>query len=56
MDSENLTEIAHRSYAGVYPENTGKAVEKAVSGDARPDMIEIDVQPCKGGGPVCLSR
>jgi glycerophosphoryl diester phosphodiesterase len=49
---KDVMEIAHRSYAGVYPENTVLAAEKASNGDEhdQPDMIEIDVQPCKGEG------
>lgn len=41
--------IAHRGFAGVYPENTVGAVENASRG-GRADMIEIDVVPC-GGRP-----
>ncbi|SNZ03151.1 glycerophosphoryl diester phosphodiesterase [Natronoarchaeum philippinense] len=49
--------IAHRGFAGVYPENTVAAVENASrggNGDGAAkrgaDMIEIDVVPC-GGRP-----
>lgn len=49
---KQVKEIAHRSYAGIYPENTVLAAERAVNGhkNDRPDMIEIDVQPCRGEG------
>lgn len=43
-----MKEIAHRAFAGIYPENTVFAVESAVE-DYNPDMIEIDVQPCGDG-------
>jgi len=56
-DDESTTLIAHRGFAGVYPENTVAAVENASRGGrgrgaARrgADMIEIDVVPC-GGRP-----
>ncbi len=43
--------IAHRGFAGLYPENTVGAVRRATSGEHHPvpDMVEIDVQPCKEG-------
>lgn len=42
--------IAHRGYAGVAPENTIAAAERAVSEGAA--MLEIDVQPAACGTPV----
>lgn len=49
--------IAHRGFAGIYPENTTGAVAKAAKGGKSnnaakrgADMIEIDVAPC-GGRP-----
>jgi glycerophosphoryl diester phosphodiesterase len=36
--------IAHRGFAGIYPENTLAAMEGSSKEGA--DMIEIDVQPC----------
>lgn len=48
MGFQEVKEIAHRGYAGVYPENTLLAFEKATKGErSKPDMIEIDVQPCE---------
>jgi len=43
--------IAHRGFAGIYPENTLEAVESAT---AYPEtaMIEIDVQPAACGTPI----
>ncbi|UPW00684.1 glycerophosphodiester phosphodiesterase [Halorussus gelatinilyticus] len=44
--------IAHRGFAGVYPENTVAAVEQAASGvavGASPEMVEIDVMPTADG-------
>jgi glycerophosphoryl diester phosphodiesterase len=44
--------IAHRGFAGVYPENTVTAVEQAAAGVAvgrTPDMVEIDVMPTADG-------
>lgn len=56
-DDESTTLIAHRGFAGVYPENTVAAMEQASrgrSGDGAAkrgaEMIEIDVVPC-GGRP-----
>lgn len=45
-----MKQIAHRAYAGIHPENTLAAVKESVSGEhhERPDMIEIDIQPCEG--------
>lgn len=43
--------IAHRGFAGLYPENTVAAVEGASSGDAA-SMIEIDVVPTGDGDVV----
>jgi glycerophosphoryl diester phosphodiesterase len=42
--------IAHRGFAGRYPENTVEAVRSAVSCEA--DGIEIDVQPTADGDVV----
>lgn len=49
---ESTALIAHRGFAGAYPENTVGAVEKASRGGPGDgaDMIEIDVVPC-GGRP-----
>ncbi|WP_135824473.1 glycerophosphodiester phosphodiesterase [Halorussus ruber] len=44
--------IAHRGFAGVYPENTVAAVEQAVTSPAAndpPSMVEIDVMPTADG-------
>ena len=40
--------IAHRGFAGVYPENTVAAVEAAVA-DSRTTSVEIDVMPTADG-------
>jgi len=42
------TGIAHRGFAGVYPENTVAAVEAAVR-DSRATSIEVDVMPTADG-------
>lgn len=43
--------IAHRGYAGVYPENTIAAVRAAIEGPEaeRPDFVEFDVMPTADG-------
>ncbi|WP_128476046.1 glycerophosphodiester phosphodiesterase [Halorussus pelagicus] len=44
--------IAHRGFAGVYPENTVAAVEQAATGVAvggTPEMVELDVMPTADG-------
>lgn len=43
--------IAHRGFAGLYPENTLTAVRQAAQ---RADMIEIDVRQCRSGEPVVI--
>lgn len=43
--------IAHRGYAGSYPENTVRALEGATA-DSRTDGVEIDVRACRDGTPV----
>ena len=45
-----VREIAHRGYAGRYPENTVAAVREAARFGA--EMIEIDVLPCRNGTVV----
>ncbi len=45
--------IAHRGYAGVAPENTIAAAERAAARDETA-MIEIDVQPAACGTPVVV--
>jgi len=42
--------IAHRGFAGRYPENTVAAVEAAARDGAA--MVEVDVLPCGDGDPV----
>lgn len=44
------TVVAHRGFAGVYPENTLAAVRRAVADGA--DAVEVDVMPCAGGEVV----
>jgi glycerophosphoryl diester phosphodiesterase len=43
------TIIAHRGFAGVYPENSVRAVRQAAK---TADMVEIDVMPCAEGEVV----
>lgn len=43
--------IAHRGFAGLYPENTLTAVRQAAD---RADMIEIDVRLSRSGDPVVI--
>lgn len=43
-------QIAHRGFAGVYPENTVAAVRGAAADGA--DMVEVDVQPTADGDVV----
>ncbi|WP_254766572.1 glycerophosphodiester phosphodiesterase [Salinilacihabitans rarus] len=43
--------IAHRGYAGVAPENTVAAAERAAA-DPDTAMLEVDVQPAADGTPV----
>ncbi|WP_324664151.1 glycerophosphodiester phosphodiesterase [Haloarcula sediminis] len=55
--SRDVTVIAHRGFAGRYPENTVAAVEAAANGGpdaghAPADMVEIDVVPTADGTPV----
>jgi glycerophosphoryl diester phosphodiesterase len=47
--------IAHRGFAGVYPENTLAAFEQAVRGPGPggpPEMVEVDVMPSADGEVV----
>lgn len=44
--------IAHRGFAGRFPENTLSAVRSALAADA--DGIEIDVRRCGSGEPVVI--
>ncbi|MCU4718321.1 glycerophosphodiester phosphodiesterase [Halapricum hydrolyticum] len=43
--------IAHRGFAGLYPENTLTAIRQAAD---RADMIEVDVRQCRSGDPVVI--
>jgi glycerophosphoryl diester phosphodiesterase len=43
--------IAHRGFAGVYPENTLTAVRQA---GQQADLIELDVRQCRSGDPVVI--
>jgi len=43
--------IAHRGFAGIYPENTLTAVRQA---GERADLIELDVRACRSGDPVII--
>ncbi|MDS0293122.1 glycerophosphodiester phosphodiesterase [Halogeometricum luteum] len=52
-EDDDPTIIAHRGFAGVYPENTLGAVGRATWGDGA-DMIEIDVIPSKDGEVMVL--
>ncbi len=59
--TDRATLIAHRGFAGVYPENTELAVEAASSGGPgtdtvhrRADMVEVDVVPTADGTLVAF--
>jgi glycerophosphoryl diester phosphodiesterase len=43
--------IAHRGFAGVYPENTMTAIRQAGTGA---DLIELDIRRCRSGDPVVI--
>jgi glycerophosphoryl diester phosphodiesterase len=43
--------IAHRGFAGVYPENTLTAIRQA---SQEADLIELDVRRCRSGDPVVI--
>jgi glycerophosphoryl diester phosphodiesterase len=45
--------IAHRGFRGLFPENTVRAVRRAVR-DHDPDAVEVDVRPTADGDPVCF--
>ncbi|WP_458204776.1 glycerophosphodiester phosphodiesterase [Haladaptatus sp. NG-SE-30] len=46
----DLSVIAHRGFAGVYPENTVAAVRQSTSAPgSTPEMVEIDVHPTADG-------
>ncbi|WP_254536216.1 glycerophosphodiester phosphodiesterase [Halomarina litorea] len=49
-----FTTIAHRGFAGVFPENTLEAVRGSTTGGSVPSagMVEIDVMPSAEGVPV----
>lgn len=49
-DDGDVTTVAHRGFAGLYPENTVPAVEGSAKQGA--DMVEIDVMPCADGTVV----
>ncbi|MFC4359446.1 glycerophosphodiester phosphodiesterase [Halobium salinum] len=49
-EGEAPLSVAHRGYAGLYPENTVAAVEGAA--DAGADMVEVDVVPTADGDVV----
>lgn len=46
-----MRRIAHRGYAGEYPENTRLGVRQAASAA---DAVEVDVRRCESGDLVCL--
>ena len=50
-DSTDVSLIAHRGFAGVYPENTVAAVERATTRTpgGPPEMVEVDVMPTADG-------
>ncbi|WP_338728315.1 glycerophosphodiester phosphodiesterase [Haladaptatus sp. DJG-WS-42] len=50
MDAPSL--IAHRGFAGMYPENTVGAFKNATSGRTAADMVELDVMPTADGTVV----
>lgn len=50
IDLNNPLTIAHRGFAGPYPENTIAAIYGSAAAGA--DAIEIDLMPCADGTPV----
>jgi glycerophosphoryl diester phosphodiesterase len=55
-DSEHPSLVAHRGFAGLYPENTLAAMRESAKGSSdrtadriRADMVEIDVMPSQDG-------
>ncbi|WP_332898777.1 glycerophosphodiester phosphodiesterase [Haladaptatus sp. CMSO5] len=50
MDAPSL--IAHRGFAGMYPENTVEAFRNATRGRTAADMVELDVMPTADGTVV----
>lgn len=50
----SVSVIAHRGFAGVYPENTVAAIREAIEapGGDRPDCVEFDVMPTADGEVV----
>jgi len=55
QNRRDVTLIAHRGFAGVYPENTVAAVERAAAESVDggpPEMVEIDVYPTADGEVV----
>lgn len=46
-----MKRIAHRGFAGKYPENTLAAVQQAAT---RADMIELDLRRCRSGEIVVV--
>ncbi|MBS7618882.1 glycerophosphodiester phosphodiesterase, partial [Candidatus Bathyarchaeota archaeon] len=47
-----FTVVAHRGASGYEPENTIKAIEKAI--DMNADAVEVDVRLSKDGVPVVI--
>ena len=45
--------VAHRGFRALAPENTVRAVRRAVC-DHDPDAVEVDVRPTADGDPVCV--
>ncbi|WP_135830215.1 glycerophosphodiester phosphodiesterase [Halorussus halobius] len=57
QNRRDATLIAHRGFAGVYPENTVAAVERAAAesvGGRPPEMVEVDVYPTADGEVVAF--
>lgn len=54
VDRSEMTTIAHRGFAGVFPENTIEAVRRSTAGGPvrAASMVEIDVVPSADGVPV----
>ncbi|WP_458187610.1 glycerophosphodiester phosphodiesterase [Haladaptatus sp. NG-WS-4] len=53
VSSSDLSVIAHRGFAGVYPENTVAAIRQSTTAlGSTPEMVEIDVHPTADGEVV----
>jgi glycerophosphoryl diester phosphodiesterase len=49
--ADDISVIAHRGFAGIYPENTLAAITGSMS-DGKADVIELDVMPTSDGSVI----